>query len=339
MTEPQTRPDPTQRTTWAILGPGAISRDFLAGLRASASGTLGAVGSSDRDRAARFADDAGAGFTGTYDEVLARADVDAVYIGTVHPLHADLAIRALEAGKAVLCEKPAAPTAPDVDRILAAAERAGRPFVEAYKNRFGPWADELRSVLSGASLGAPREVEAAFGFAAPERSGRLFDPALAGGAILDVGCYPASLAVEVAFAAGEVPLSAVALQSASGEIVSGVDGDATARVRLGQIDAVLRTSIVRDLTPAAVIRCEHGTIELPDAWGERDVSATRIILRPDGEERRIIDVPAVQPMAAEADAVSRALAAGRREAPEMPWAHTRAVAHVLTGWRSAVVPG
>ncbi len=134
--------------------------------------------------------------------ILARDDVDAVYIGTVHTTHADLAIRALEAGKAVLCEKPASPTADEVERILAAATRAERPFVEAFKTRFGPLAENLRAILASGELGAPERVEAAFGFAAGSRSGRLFDPALAGGAILDVGCYPVSLAVDVARAGG-----------------------------------------------------------------------------------------------------------------------------------------
>ena len=79
---------------------------------------LHAVGSSSAERAAAFAAEHGAEASGTYDEILARDDVDAVYIGTVHTTHADLAIRALEAGKAVLCEKPASTTADEVDRIL-----------------------------------------------------------------------------------------------------------------------------------------------------------------------------------------------------------------------------
>src|SRR6478735_10379704 len=127
-----------RQTKWAVLGPGAISRDFVTGLRSSSLGVLHAVGSSSPARAAAFAAEHGAEASGTYDDVLARDDVDAVYIGTVHSTHADLAIRALEAGKAVLCEKPASPTLDDVERILETAARAGRPFVEAFKTRFGP---------------------------------------------------------------------------------------------------------------------------------------------------------------------------------------------------------
>jgi dihydrodiol dehydrogenase / D-xylose 1-dehydrogenase (NADP) len=325
------------RTRWAILGPGAISRDFVAGLRASSHGVLHAVGSSDAGRAAAFAAEAGADVSGTYDEVLARDDVDAVYVGTVHVTHAELAVRALEAGKAVLCEKPAAPTADGVDEILGTAERTGRPFVEAFKNRFGPWADALRALLADESLGRPQRVEAAFGFDAPTRTGRLFDPALAGGAILDVGCYAVSLAVEAAFARGAVDPAAIGLVSASGEVHNGVDADASARVRVGEVDATLQTSVIRDLPSAARIVTEHGAIELPDAWGERDLSSSRIVVRRDGADTEVRDLPTIQPMGAEADAVSRALAEGRQEAPEMPWSHSRAIAGILTAWRADVL--
>jgi predicted dehydrogenase len=304
---------------------------------------LHAVGSSSADRAAAFAVEHGAAASGTYDEVLARDDVDAVYIGTVHTTHADLAIRALQAGKAVLCEKPASPTADEVDRILDAAAGSGRPFVEAFKNRFGPFADALRSIIADGELGAPVRVDAAFGFDAGTREGRLFDPAVAGGAILDVGCYPLSLAVEIA-RLGRMPVrgplspSEVVLLTSSADIVAGVDGHAHAQFEIAGMVAALETSIVKELPRSAVVRCENGIIELPDAWGGRAESATTLVVHGSGVAERVLTVPRVQPMAAEADAVSRALADGRLEAPEMPWEDSRAIAAALTAWRSAVLP-
>jgi len=319
-----------------VLGPGAISRDFVTGLRSSTYGVLHAVGSSSAARASDFAAEHGAEASGTYDDVLARDDVDAVYIGTVHTTHAELAIRALEAGKAVLCEKPASPTADEVARVLEVAAHVGRPFVEAFKTRFGPFADALRAILTSGELGRPERVEAAFGFAAGSRTGRLFDPAVAGGAILDVGCYPVSLAVEVA-RMGRMPgADEIALRTASADIVEGVDGHARAEFGLAGIVAALETSIVQELPGSAVIRCERGTIELPDAWGSRAGSATTLIVR-GGADVRVITVPSIQPMAAEADAVSLALADGRLEAPEIPWADSRAIAAALTAWRAAVL--
>jgi predicted dehydrogenase len=318
-----------------VLGPGAISRDFVAGVRSSEHGVLHAVGSSSAERAAVFAAEHGAEASGSYDEVLAREDVDAVYIGTVHTTHAELAIRALEAGKAVLCEKPASPTADEVERILAAAARAQRPFLEAFKTRFGPFAAALNDLAANGELGAVEQVEAAFGFAAGSREGRLFDPALAGGAILDVGCYPVALAVQLAAAAGE-PIESPAVSAVEADLVSGVDGTASADVTLGDLTAAVSTSVVRRLPASALLRFARGEVFLPDAWGERAESASTLIVRRGGEEH-VVEVPVVQPMGAEADAVSLALADRRLEVPEMPWAHTRAIARVLTDWRAAAL--
>jgi predicted dehydrogenase len=322
-------------TRWAVLGPGAISRDFVTGLRSSRHGVLHAVGSSSAPRAAVFAREHGAEASGTYDDVLARGDVDAVYIGTVHTTHADLAIRALEAGKAVLCEKPASPTAEEVERVLKAALRAERPFLEAFKTRFGPFADALRELVASGELGQLRHVEAAFGFSADSRDGRLFDPALAGGAILDVGCYPVALAVQLAAAAG-APIDAPVVGDVKADLVGRVDGDASAHLAFGNATASVSTSILSDLPRSAVVTFDRGEVLAPDVWGNRVRSASTLIVRVGGAERRV-ELDTVQPMAAEADALALALAEGRLEVPEMPWAHTRAVARVLTDWRAAAL--
>jgi len=324
------------QTRWAVLGPGAISRDFVVGLRASEHGVLHAVGSSSPERAGAFAAQHGAEASGTYDEVLARDDVDAVYVGTVHTTHAELAIRALEAGKAVLCEKPASPTLEEVERVLAAAERTRRPFLEAFKTRFGPFADALRELAAGGELGAPVRFEGAFGFDAGTREGRLFDPAVGGGAILDVGCYPLALAIDLAAAAGRpiVP----EYRRFDAEIVGGVDGTASAELAFGDLTAAIATSVIANLPDTGVLRFADAEVVLPNVWGSRTESPSRLIVRR-GADERVVELPVVQPMAAEADAVSLALAEGRLEVPEMPWAHTRSAARVLTDWRAAALAG
>ena len=318
-----------------MLGPGAISRDFAVGLRASQYGVLHAVGSSSPERAAAFARAHGAHASGTYDQILARDDVDAVYVGTVHTTHADLAIRALEAGKAVLCEKPAAPTLGEVERMLGAAARAQRPFLEAFKTRFGPFAQTLRDLAAGGELGALERFEGARGSAASARTGRLFDPALAGGAILDIGCYPLALAIDLAAAAGE-PIDAPEYRRFEAELVGGVDGTASAELAFGRVTAGIATSILENLEKVVAVRFARAEVVLPNAWGDRTESASRLIVRRDGQEQ-VIEVPTVQPMAAEADALSLALVDGRLEVPQMPWSHTRAAARVLTDWRAAAL--
>lgn len=323
-------------TRWAVLGPGQIGGWFARALPRSEHGTLHAVASSDHDRAAAFARAHGASVTGTYAEILAREDVDAVYVSTVHTTHADLAVAALAAGKAVLCEKPVAPTAAETDRVLDAAAASGMPFVEAYKHQFGPLARALHATVADGALGAPLHVTSAFGFEAAERTGRLFDPALAGGAILDVGGYPVSLAVAVAAAAG-VDVSALTVTDVAGTVgPTGVDEHASATIAADGLTAAVECSIVADLPRSAVVEGPAGVLRLDDAFGSRADSAASFVVRAEGRER-VVDAPPVDPFAAEADAVSLARADGRTEAPEMPWEHTRTVARLLDRWRAAVV--
>jgi predicted dehydrogenase len=322
-----------QRTRWAILGPGQIGGFLARALPASEHGVLHAVASSDADRARAFATEYGAPVTGTYAEVLGRDDVDAVYVSTVHTTHAELAIAALEAGKAVLCEKPVSPTPEDTARVLAAAAASGRPFLEAYKYRFGPLARTFDELVSSGSLGSPRSLTASFGFAAGSRTGRLFDPRLAGGALLDVGGYPVSLVVAVAAAAG-LALDTLHVVEAEG-VVGDVDESAAARIVAGGFAADVRAAIVADLPETVTLVADRGTLVSDDLWGSRLESGRTFTVRTDAGDETV-SAPVIDPFAAEADAVSLALAEGRQEIPEMPWAQTTATARLLAEWRAAL---
>ncbi|MFI8634034.1 Gfo/Idh/MocA family protein [Microbacterium sp. NPDC077663] len=321
---------------WAILGAGAISGDFARALPASELGRLHAVGAREVSRAEEFAAAFGAPVVGTYDEILDRDDIDAVYIGTVHTTHVDLVHQALAAGKAVLCEKPLGVDPDETDAAIAAARRAGLPLVEAFKYRFGPFADRLRELLEGGGLGEIVEVESSLGFAAGSHTGRLFDPATAGGAILDVGCYPLSLVVGVAAWTGR-DLEGLAVRAVAGTIgETGVDVSAAASIDLGGASANIRTAIVHDLPRLTRIVGREASLEIPNVWGSRtDSTETATLIRTDGT-REEIEVPTVQPMAAEADATIRALREGRTEAPEIPWEQTRTIARLLAQWRGGI---
>ena len=299
-------------------------------------GLLQAVGSSDPDRAAAFAATYGAPVSGTYEEILRRDDVDAVYIGTVHTTHARLAIAALEAGKAVLCEKPATPDVAETERVLAVAAASGRPFVEAFKTSFGPFADLLRTLVADGAIGEITRLESARGSIARTRTGRLFDPELAGGAVLDIGCYPVSLAVEIAGAA-RLPIESATVVRAKGTTGdTGVDEHGSAVVDVGGFEAHLRTSLIADLPDSARLTGTAGSIEIPDAWADRLASPRTLVVHTDGAPPRAIEVPAVDPLATEADAVSVALAEGRVQVPEFPWSHTLATSRILSQWLAAL---
>ncbi|THE08012.1 Gfo/Idh/MocA family oxidoreductase [Microbacterium oleivorans] len=321
---------------WAILGAGAISGDFARALPESELGRLHAVGARDQSRAEEFAAAHGAPVVGTYDEILGRDDIDAVYIGTVHTTHTELVHQALAAGKAVLCEKPLGVSPAETDAAIHAARAAGLPLVEAFKYRFGPFADRLREIVGSGALGDLVEIESSLGFAAGSHTGRLFDPATAGGAILDVGCYPLSLVVGVAAWSGR-DLSALVVEAVAGTIgETGVDVSAAASIDLGGATANIRTAIVHDLPRLTRIVGRDASLEIPNVWGSRTGSTeAATLIRTEGT-REEIEVSTVQPMAAEADATIRALRDGRTEVPEVPWEETRTIARLLAAWRGSI---
>ena len=326
-----------EKARWAVLGPGTISADFAVGLAQSDLGVLHAVGSSSPERAEAFAATHGASVTGNYEEILARSDVDAVYIGTVHPAHLAQATAALDAGKAVLCEKPLTTSYQDTSALIAHAQERGVTLVEAFKYRFSPLYHELIRLLRDGAIGQIHHIDSACSFSMPPHvnEGRLFDPALAGGGILDVGCYPVSFAVGLAGALGQgVGEGAAQVRSAVGTIgQTGVDEWASGIFELGAITATLRTGIRMDSPDLLTIHGSAGRIDVPGVWGTRRATGSSAVLHRLGRESVEIETASVDPFAAEADGLVRALRAAQLQAPEMPWADSALTARLLQEWR------
>jgi predicted dehydrogenase len=162
-----------------------------------------AVASRDRDRAAAYAARHGiAQAFGSYDALLAAPDIDVVYISLPNHLHVQWAIRALEAGKHVLCEKPLALSVADVDAIISASVRSGRIAVEAFMYLHHPQILRTLELIGGGALGPLELVNGTFSFRLDQPGDPRIEPAMGGGSLWDVGCYPVSFARRVA---GEEP--------------------------------------------------------------------------------------------------------------------------------------
>ncbi len=184
-----------EKIRWGIIGTGRIARLFAEGLGALLDAELVAVGSRSQANADDFAKQFNVPFRHTSYEALAHdARVDAVYIATPHSLHVENTLMALEAGKPVLCEKPFAINARQAESIIRTARAKGILVMEAMWTRFLPPIVRLREMLNEGIIGEVRTLEAGFGFQREKREGRLFDLALGGGALLDIGIYPVSLA-------------------------------------------------------------------------------------------------------------------------------------------------
>jgi xylose dehydrogenase (NAD/NADP) len=174
---------------WALMSTARINAAVIPGLKESPDSALVAVASRTAERAEEYAREWGIPRSyGSYEALLDDPDVEAVYISLPNGPHVEWSVRALEAGKHVLCEKPLARFPADVERAFDAAERAGRVLMEAFMWRHHPQTARLLELVRGGAIGELRLVRAWFSFTIREGDVRL-DPALAGGSLMDVGCY------------------------------------------------------------------------------------------------------------------------------------------------------
>lgn len=181
---------------WGILGTAGIAaRAFLPALRAAGGGAAAVVAGRDLARAEAFAADNGVerAVLG-YEAVIEDPLIDAVYIPLPNALHAKWTIAALEAGKAVLCEKPLCLTAEEAENVIEVARGSARPLWEAFVFPFHPQTARLRGLLADGEIGELREIWSSFHFTMEGTENIRLDPALGGGALYDVGCYPVRLA-------------------------------------------------------------------------------------------------------------------------------------------------
>ena len=177
-----------------VLGAAKIARSFCDGVRSSNKIVVAAVASRDAEKGRAFAKDTGIPKVYvSYEALLADPEIDAIYNPLPNNLHAEWSIRAIEAGKHVLCEKPLATTATDARAMFDAARRNDVYLVEAYPYRAQPQTLRMQELLAANSIGRLHLVQASFGFPLTDMTNIRMNPALAGGALMDAGCYPVSL--------------------------------------------------------------------------------------------------------------------------------------------------
>src|SRR5918996_3212701 len=175
---------------WGFLSTARINRLVLAGARESDRVDVVAVASRDRERAEAYARENGIERAyASYEALLADPDVEAVYISLPNSLHVDWSIRALQAGKHVLCEKPLSRRAAEVEEAFDAAEQAGLVLMEAFMYRHNPQTARLEELVDSGAIGALQLVRAAFSFPLADAGNVRLNAALDGGSLMDGGCY------------------------------------------------------------------------------------------------------------------------------------------------------
>jgi D-xylose 1-dehydrogenase (NADP+, D-xylono-1,5-lactone-forming) len=263
---------------WGFLSTANINDKLLPGAKESPDVNVVAVASRDAARAEAYARERGIERSyGGYDELLADPDVEAVYISLPNSMHVAWSIRALEAGKHVLCEKPLSRHPEDVERSFDAAEKTGRILMEAFMFRHNPQTKRLVELVEGGAIGRLRLVRAAFSFPLDDASNVRLNAELEGGGLMDVGCYCVSGS---RLLAGE-PESVFGEQVAA---ASGVDELFTGTLRFpGDVLAEIDCGLVLPGRDELEAIGEDGSIFLDDPWhGRTPVLELR---RDDGTER------------------------------------------------------
>ena len=314
---------------WGVVGPGEIASTFAEAMTRVDGGEVVAVASRALDRAEVFADRFGIMKRyGTYEDLAADDDVDAVYIATPQSRHAGDAVLNLEAGKHVLCEKPMALSAGQVQSMVRAARANDRFLMEAMWSRFLPSYRRLVELIDDQRIGEPLQVEADFGFRMrvdPEH--RLFDLHRGGGSLLDLGIYPLQLCTLV--------LGPVVRTSAEATIGStGVDEQLAALLRHeGGGIGVIKSAIRVPLACAARISGSRGSIDLPALMH----CTTSMTVSSFGSEPEVIDCRFHgNGFEFQIDEVHRLLAEGAMESPTMPLSESLALASTMDDIRAQI---
>jgi predicted dehydrogenase len=335
------------KLSWGVIGTGGIAADFAEALARSERCRIVNVVGSSLPKARAFADRFGVPAAAAgLDDLLSDQSVDAVYIATPHPSHEAQALASIDAGKHVLCEKPLTTDATSTARVIEAARRRGVFLMEAFMYRCHPLMRNLVTRLRDGVIGPLRHLRADFAFRVPRvPDGRLFNRALAGGGILDVGGYPISLARLLAGMVEGQPFAEPDKVDAIGVIgPTGVDELATALLTFASgFTATVTAGVHHAAGTAATIFGENGKIVIADPWipgSQRHGLETGYTIWRDGQEAETVAIRTTMgTYAIEAELVADTLPASEAAWPAMGWADSLGNMRALDRWSAALLAG
>ena len=315
-------------TNWGILGTGTIAHLVAEDLALLPNAELTAVGSRAQERADAFGDTFDVPHRhGSYEALVANPDLDVVHVASPHSAHLEHATMALEAGCAVLCEKPLALNAEQAERIIATARRRDQFLMEAMWTRFLPVMDDVRRLVHDEqALGDVHLLQADIGVAQSfDPTHRLFDPALGGGALLDLGVYPLAFAFDLFGPPDTVTSSAVI-----GE--TGIDEQCAAVFRYDDgTQAVWHASVRADAGRTCVLAGTGGRLRGTRAWWK---GAPFELTRDDGTAETWARPYEGNGYQFEAAHVMHCLREGWTESPRMPLDESHALLETMDALRA-----
>jgi predicted dehydrogenase len=313
---------------WGILGPGGIARAFATDLKVLAGHSVAAVGSRTLRNAQEFTKTFGGTAYGSYEELVADSTIDAIYVATPHPAHKDNVILALNAGKPVLCEKPFAVNANEAKEMVAAAQKNNVGLMEAMWARFLPHYAQVREIIASGILGKILTVHADHGQRlADQNIPRLVEPALAGGALLDLGIYPVSFAHMILGNPTKITSSGVLTEK-------GVDAQTSMIFDYaGGAQAVLNTTMIEQTPCRAVVAGVNGWLEIDRVF--YTPTSMRVTLF-DGSVTQYPHTYTGHGLREQAEVFKKLVRSGQSQSEILTWKDTVDIMHTLDTVRSQI---
>ena len=316
------------KINWAIIAPGNIARKFATALQGVESANLYGVASRNVGRANTFADEYGFETVAeNYQSLMADPKVDVIYIASPHTFHAEQSIACLNAGKAVLCEKPMSINAAQAKSVFDSAKTNNTFYMEAVWTRFMPMLKKVRELIDSDIIGEIQTAQASFGIDVPfNAEHRLYDPQLAGGALLDVGIYTITFAQWLM----QTAPSQIAAISQLG--TTGVDERTGIVLRYpeGQV-ITLNSAITSRTNHEAWIFGSKGHIKMSSFWQCEEIVVSL------GKEQQTIKIPhRINGYEGEIEEVNRCLSAGKIESDIFPWSESLTVMEIMDEARKQV---
>ncbi len=306
---------------WGIVGPGNIAHHFAKDLKLIPNAKLNAVASRSLDKAKSFAKTYDAPYAfGSYEELFASDTIDVLYIATPHTSHAALSIKAMNAGKHVLCEKPMGVDFEEVKEMVTAAKANKVFLMEALWTRFNPSMQTIKKMSVDGTIGKLSYVNADFAFYALDRDekGRILNPELAGGTLLDIGIYPIFLAYLLLGMPDEI-------MAKSNFYKTGAEIQTSMLFQYADAQAVLYSGFTSNSRMEAEITGTKGAIYMDSKWHEAQGFNLK---KGDTEER--IDLPTKgKGYSYEIEEVNRCLKAGLLESEQWSLQNSLDLAELL----------
>ncbi|MEM7131616.1 MAG: Gfo/Idh/MocA family oxidoreductase [Chloroflexota bacterium] len=338
---------------WGIIGAGSIAYVFCNGMRFTESGQILGVASLTQRRVDKLVDDfAIPRQYESYEALLADDEIDVVYIATLNPSHAEWVIKAAEAKKHILVEKPIGMNAGEAEAMIQAARDNDVFLMEAFMYRCHPQIARVAQLIQDGTIGQVHLIRATMGFHLDfNPNSRMFNHEMGGGGILDLGCYTASMARRMAGAADNKPFLNPTSVKASGTVgPTGVDqlGVATLQFENGIVAEIIAT-IECNVGSSVSIYGSAGTITITDPWlpsspcrrakeplsPDTSIPPATILLQLGREEPSEILVSAQKDLfTLEAEMVANHI--GDRQAPAMSWDDSLGNMRLLDAWRTQV---